>query len=83
MRLVLMPEASGFRAMYSPEVLQRVHGFLNGLCMKYDCTLTDAREWLPDSGFSDGHHMLKSGAEAFSDRLNREVIEPLIHRVLR
>ena len=38
----------------------------------------DAREWLPDSSFSDGHHMLRPGAELFSDRLNREVIAPWV-----
>jgi hypothetical protein len=75
-RLVLMPEASGFRDIYPPLVLERVRGFLSGLCTKYGCELADAREWLPDACFQDGHHMLRSGAEIFSDRLNREVIEP-------
>ncbi len=74
LRLVLMPESSGFRAMYSPAVLAKLHGFLNGL----GCEVIDAREWLPDSGFSDGHHMLKPGAEAFTDRLSREVALPFV-----
>ena len=77
-RLVLMPEASGFRSMYSPVVLERLHTFVNGLCREFGCEATDAREWLPDSGFKDGHHMLKPGAEAFSDRLAREVVLPFL-----
>jgi hypothetical protein len=77
LHLVLMPEASRFRAMYPATVLRQVHGFLNEVCSQHNCTYTDAREWLPDDGFSDGHHMLKGGAERFSDRLTREVIEPM------
>jgi hypothetical protein len=79
-RLVMMPEASGFRSMYSPVVLERIHAFLNGLCSKYGCEAVDARSWLPDSAFTDGHHMLRPGAAIFSDRLNREVIVPFLGR---
>ena len=75
-RLVLMPEAVGFRAMYSPVVLERLHRFLGGLCTEYQCDLIDAREWLPDTAFTDGHHLLKSGSEALSDRLLQETILP-------
>jgi hypothetical protein len=79
-RLVMMPEASGFRSMYSPVVLARLHEFLDRLCRDHGCAAIDAREWLPDSAFSDGHHMLKPGAELFSDRLNREVIELFLRK---
>lgn len=79
-RLVLMPEASGFRSMYSPEVLNRLHGFLDRLCREYGCTAIDAREWLPDSAFSDGHHMLRPGAETFTDHVNQEVIQPFLSK---
>ncbi len=75
LRLVLMPESAGFRAMYPPAVTERLRGFLRGLCGE-GCELVDARDWLPDGVFTDGHHMLKPGAEAFSARLTREAILP-------
>src|SRR5205807_8790975 len=63
-RLVLMPEAGGFRSMYRPIVLDRLRSFLLQLCRDFGSELHNAREWLPDSAFSDGHHMLRPGAEA-------------------
>ncbi len=77
-RLVLMPEAAGFREMYSPAVLERIRAFLERMCREHGCTLVDAREWLPDSGFTDGHHMLKPGAVLFTDRLQRETIDAFV-----
>jgi len=75
-KLVLMPEAAGFRAIYPPHSTARLYEFLNRMCAEHGCGLIDAREWLPDSAFTDGHHQLRSGAEAFSDRLYRDVMKP-------
>jgi hypothetical protein len=77
-RLVLMPEAPEFRALYSPVVIDRLHVFLRGLCAEFGCDLVDARAWLPRPVFTDGHHLLRPGAEAFSDRLTRDVIGPFL-----
>jgi hypothetical protein len=77
-KLVLMPESSEFRALYPPIVNERMYRFLQDLCTNHGCELIDAREWLPNSAFTDGHHMLRPGAEAFSDRLTREVIRPFL-----
>lgn len=77
-RLVLMPESSGFRALYPPATTARLYAFLGRLCAEHGCTLIDARAWLPDAAFTDGHHQLRSGAEAFSDRLTREAILPML-----
>jgi hypothetical protein len=77
-RLVLMPESSEFRAMYSPWTTQRLYGFLHRLCAEHRCALIDARTWLPNAAFTDGHHMLRLGAEAFSDRIAREAILPFL-----
>ena len=75
-KLVLMPEAVEFRALYPPEAVVRVDQFLTRLCQAYGCERVDAREWLPDSAFADGHHLLKPGAAAFTDRLTQDVIVP-------
>ena len=40
--------------------------------------MIDAREWVPDVGFSDGHHLLPAGATTFTDRLGREALIPLL-----
>ena len=77
-RLVLMPESEGFRAFYPPGATERLYAFLHRLCVEYGCDLTDARAWLPDAAFTDGHHMMRPGADAFSDRLSREAIVPLL-----
>jgi hypothetical protein len=75
-KLVLLPESVGFRALYPPATTQRLYAFLDGLCAENRCELIDARAWLPDTAFTDGHHMLKPGAEAFSDRLVTEAVLP-------
>ena len=77
-RLVLMPEGSPFRSWYGLGANDRLLAFLRVVSSEYDVPLTDARGWLPDEEFSDGHHMLEAGAVAFTDRLTREVIAPAI-----
>ena len=74
--LVLMPEGTDFRSWYPPAVRAKVEAFLNGACREYGASLIDAREWVPDRCFTDSHHMLRSGAEIFTDRLGREAILP-------
>ena len=66
-RLVLMPESAAFRALYGPGADDRLKAAL-------PADVVDAREWLPDDAFNDGHHMLARGAEAFTDRLGRDVV---------
>lgn len=74
--LVLMPESDGFRALYPPATTARLYAFLAALQTEYGAPLVDARGWLPAAAFTDGHHMLRPGAEAFSDRLVREAVLP-------
>ncbi|QDU23116.1 hypothetical protein [Urbifossiella limnaea] len=75
-RLVLMPESEGFRALYPPATTERLYAFLAALEAEYGAPLIDARTWLSAAAFTDGHHMLRPGAEAFSDRLVREAVLP-------
>jgi hypothetical protein len=77
-RLVMMPEGSDFRALYPPQAWAQVERFLNDLARQYDCPLINAREWVADDHFADGHHLLRPGAAIFSERLGREYLLPLL-----
>ncbi len=76
--LVRMPEGEGFRAMYTRALSRRLGRLLAGLAEEYGCGLADCREWMPESAFADGHHLLPPAATAFTERLTREVIAPVV-----
>jgi hypothetical protein len=67
--LVWMPEGSSFRKLYPPACERAVYAFLNQLCERRGCTFVDARTWIPDEQFSDGHHPMRGGAALYSERL--------------
>jgi hypothetical protein len=71
--LVLMPEASAFRALYRPNFSAALDRTLGGICKQYGVSLTNAREWLPDEGFYDGIHQLPGGAAEFTAHLERHL----------
>jgi hypothetical protein len=76
--LLLMPESSAFRSWYSDRARATVARYLDGLVKDFDVPLLDARTWVADEDFSDGHHLLRGGQAAFSTRLEREVLQPLV-----
>lgn len=67
--LVLMPEATTFRAMYPAGLDERVENELKMLGVP----LVDTRRWLADDAFYDGHHPFTHGAERFTDELAKRV----------
>ncbi|WP_439628481.1 hypothetical protein [Gemmata sp.] len=75
-RLVVMPEAAWFRDLVPAEVGARFDRWLARLAGEEGCPVTDARRWVPDTGFADGHHLLPGGAATFTDRLTAEVLAP-------
>jgi hypothetical protein len=74
--LLLMPEGTDIRNLYSLDVCRAINVYLQGLCREFDIELIDARTWLSDDCFCDGHHMLPCGAEQFTLRLWRDALEP-------
>jgi len=70
-RLVLYvpPEAPSFRTLYSNEASRRIDEFLRELAVDSEVTMLDARDWLSEDDFIDGHHPLRRGAERCSARL--------------
>ena len=78
--LLLMPEGSEFRNLYSPEMSESVAGMLARLREKYNVPAVDARTWVADELFIDMHHLLIEGSIVFSERLSQEVIGPILRQ---
>ncbi len=77
-RLVFMPEGGDFRALYPPGAWPAFERFAGELARQYDAPLINARDWLADEDFRDGHHVVAQGAVRFSERLAREHLRPLL-----
>jgi hypothetical protein len=76
--LVLMPEGTEFRNFYPSFAWPRVNDFLGLVKQEFSVPVINAREWIPDSGFSDSHHLLPEAATVFSEQLCREALVPLL-----
>jgi hypothetical protein len=81
--LLMTPESSEFRSWYPPAAHQTIERFCDEIKSAYGVPIIDARAWLPDSDFSDGHHVLPEGAKRLTARLNTEVVQPLVNGKLR
>jgi hypothetical protein len=76
--LFTTPEGTTYRRWYSYTARREVDEYLARISSEYGVVVVDARTWLADSDFTDSHHPLQRGAEAFTRRLGREVLEPLV-----
>jgi hypothetical protein len=81
--LLWMPETAAYRSWYTPDVLARLRAFLDEIGRDYGAPLIDAREWVGDDGFSDGHHLTPAGAAVFTERFGREALLPALEAVGR
>ena len=77
--LVLMPEGTAFRKLYSDVAWSQIDRCLGDISKEFDTPLVDARAWVPDDGFWDSHHMRLKGSRIFSDRIDRDVLPSLCH----
>ncbi|HVX10687.1 MAG TPA: DUF1574 family protein [Pirellulales bacterium] len=77
--LVWMPEGKTFQGYYPAAAEQQIRHHLDELCAEFDVPLIDARDWVDDEGFVDGHHLRLVGAIEFSRRLGNEVLEPILN----
>lgn len=66
--LVLMPESSEFRGWYGSGY-PSIRTFADQLGTEFTVRVIDAREWVPDDGFADGHHLTERGATIFTEQL--------------
>jgi hypothetical protein len=76
--LFVTPEGSEFQSWYSPSARAAVAAYLSRLSVQEGVAIMDARDWVSDC-FSDGHHLLPVGAAKFTERLGREVIQPMLN----
>ncbi len=76
--LYLMPEASDFLDWYAAATEKKLQDYLDGLCKEHHLAVIDARRWVPDTGFLDGHHLLPGAAAVFSRRFGLEAYQPIL-----
>jgi hypothetical protein len=76
--LLLTPESSEFRGWYPPAAEQLLSRYLDALGREFGVPVVDARAWLAAGDFADGQHAFPSAAAAFTRRLGREVLQPLV-----
>jgi hypothetical protein len=75
--VIRTPESTTFRAAYRPDALATLDAYAADLTREFGVKVIDARRWLADEQFEDGHHPLLSGQVTFTARLHREVLVPL------
>jgi hypothetical protein len=74
----LMPESSAMRSWYGPAARARLSAYLGQLVREEGVPVIDGRDWVPDEGFADGHHLGAAGARLCTERFGREVVGPLL-----
>jgi hypothetical protein len=72
--LMLLPEGSRFRGWCSPAMISGYESWLTEFCRRENLPLVDARRWIGDEGFWDGHHLYAAGAVRFSERWKNEAL---------
>jgi hypothetical protein len=70
---IVPPEGSVFRA-FAPAVAESQMNVVRDLARELAVDLTDARTWVDDDGFWDGHHTNPKGADQYTERFGREVM---------
>lgn len=71
--LFVPPESNEFRSWYPASCLTKVEGLLTELHQTYGVQVIDARKWLNDNEFVDGHHANAKGSLKFTVRMLREL----------
>lgn len=81
--VLLMPEGKLFRQRYAAGALTRLDAYLQELRGAFGVRVFDCRRWCDDIQFCDGQHLLPEGAEAFTARLQDELLAPWLAEVRR
>lgn len=85
--LMMNPESSEFRSWYAADAETRLDDYCCELSATYGVAVVDARDWLPDREFMDGHHLIGAAAKRYTAQLAERVLQPLVegrlHGVIR
>lgn len=85
--IMINPESSEYRSWYTPAAEAELHDYLHHLADTYGVPVVDARCWLPDREFGDGHHLFGAPAKRYTEQFARQVLQPLVdgrlHGVIR
>ena len=76
--LILSPESTEFRNWYPEPGRSQIVPLLAEMAREYHYPLIDARAWLADDLIRDGHHLSGRGADAFTERLTRDALAPML-----
>ena len=76
--VVVTAENSDFRSWYGADAHKAVEQLIQISRDGADGRVIDAREWMPDDTFADGHHMYDFAAPTYTSRLTKELILPAI-----
>lgn len=75
--LMWLPEASQYRNGYTPAYRERIRRWHARLTEETGVPIVDARTWVADDGFVEGHHTNPEGATVYTRRFEQEVL----HRI--
>jgi hypothetical protein len=67
--LVTPPLSSPHRANYTPDIESTYEHIIT----QTNCLHLDCRDWMPDTAFTDSHHLSPKGGQLFTRRFVREV----------
>lgn len=73
-----MPESPTFRQWYPPDMASRTVTYFRSQRVPF---FAGAREWMKETDFRDGHHLLPGPALEFSRRFGAEVLRPWLGTV--
>jgi hypothetical protein len=76
--MVMMPEGPFFRSFYPSGMQEQFEARFANLSKERSVLLINARDWLTEQELYDSHHALPAGAAHFSNRLQADVLTPLL-----
>lgn len=77
--MLIMPEGTEFRKLYSANAQTQIDTFLAAVSHQFQIPMINARDWCPEDAFLDSHHLHAVGAVSFTDRLAREAIPAILY----
>jgi hypothetical protein len=79
--IVVMPESPRLRQAYAPDAWEGILAYLRDVGGRYRSPVINGRDWMAAEDFVDPDHLGPSGAQRFTERLGREHLRPIWHRL--